>query len=326
MWNTEMKKIAFLMVLLFAGGLIPWQVRAQTGEVRYFPETGHSVSGAFLDFYNANPDALLLFGYPITDAFTDGEGREVQYFQRARFERQATPLGSSVTLTPLGQLMRERQKNLYPDEIQPAYVRTNPTACRNFPNGEQLCYDFLTFWENHQGEKYLGMPIAPIEKEGNRFVQYLEYARLEWRPEATPGQQIVVAPLGEIYFTLAGENTQLLRAAPVRLDDLPATRSLDVKAFVTRTSVSQHDEQKIYVIVRDQYHQPVENATVSMKIYYPDGTTSNFVAENNTNRYGFMVIVAPINANQRGLVEVEVNVTVLQNITGSTRTSFRIWY
>ncbi|GAB4522650.1 MAG: hypothetical protein Fur0018_04650 [Anaerolineales bacterium] len=317
-----MKKTAFLMVLLVTAGLLlwPWQARAQNGDMHYFPETGHTVQNAFWTFYQSTPDALLIFGYPITDAFLDSQGRQVQYFQRARFE-QGVSTSSQVTLTPLGTLVRAGQK-----ELQPANIPISKTACRAFANGQLLCYDFLTFWEQHNGERYLGMPIAPIEKEGERFVQYLEYARLEWHPEALPGQQIVVAPLGEIYFNMAAENPRLLQSTGSAFIGVDAPLDINVHAFVTRTSVSQHDEQQIYIIVRDQNHQPVQGAVASASLVYADGSFASFIAEHATNSHGFTVITAIVNTTQFGLVKVNVEVTSPQGVIEKTSTSFRIWY
>jgi Tol biopolymer transport system component len=51
---------------------------------RYFPETQHSIGGAFRDFFEQR-GGLAVFGYPTTDEISEN-GRAVQYFQRARFE------------------------------------------------------------------------------------------------------------------------------------------------------------------------------------------------------------------------------------------------
>ncbi len=55
-----------------------------------FPETGHTVTGLFLDYWN-NHGGLAQQGYPITEAYfetndADGNQYVTQYFQRARFE------------------------------------------------------------------------------------------------------------------------------------------------------------------------------------------------------------------------------------------------
>ena len=51
---------------------------------RYYPQTGHTLSFAFLDYYEAQGGEDL-FGYPITEPFLE-RGLIVQYFQRARME------------------------------------------------------------------------------------------------------------------------------------------------------------------------------------------------------------------------------------------------
>jgi hypothetical protein len=56
----------------------------------YFPETGHSLSFAFLGYWARN-GGLAQFGYPISEELrerssTDGKDYTVQYFERARFE------------------------------------------------------------------------------------------------------------------------------------------------------------------------------------------------------------------------------------------------
>lgn len=58
--------------------------------VRYFAPTGHTLSGAFLDYWQAK-GGLALYGYPISEIFEeqnpdDGKTYQVQYFERNRFE------------------------------------------------------------------------------------------------------------------------------------------------------------------------------------------------------------------------------------------------
>jgi hypothetical protein len=69
--------------------------------VRYFAETQHTLSGPFLDFWQAN-GGLAVFGYPISEPFEQG-GLLVQYFERSRFEYHPDlPSGPRVLLTRLG--------------------------------------------------------------------------------------------------------------------------------------------------------------------------------------------------------------------------------
>lgn len=59
----------------------------------FFVATGHEICGHFLNYWESN-GALAIFGYPLSDPFTEG-GLTVQYFERARFEwhpeNQGTP-------------------------------------------------------------------------------------------------------------------------------------------------------------------------------------------------------------------------------------------
>lgn len=65
---------------------------------RFFPETGHSLGGAFLTFWHKR-GGLPVFGYPISEPIDevstlDGQTYTVQYFERARFEYHPDALGA----------------------------------------------------------------------------------------------------------------------------------------------------------------------------------------------------------------------------------------
>jgi hypothetical protein len=53
----------------------------------YFSKTGHTVCGEFLKRWQMS-GGLPVFGYPISEAFTDDDGVVVQYFERQRMEHQ----------------------------------------------------------------------------------------------------------------------------------------------------------------------------------------------------------------------------------------------
>jgi hypothetical protein len=95
------------------------------GELRYFPETGHAVGGAFLRFYDGN-GGLDSFGYPISEEFDevlpDGRAYRVQYFERARFEYHPELAGTpyEVQIGLLGTA-------LYRNDARPETVQPMPT-------------------------------------------------------------------------------------------------------------------------------------------------------------------------------------------------------
>jgi hypothetical protein len=70
---------------------------ADGGPVRFFPETGHSVSGPFLAFYEHYGSVLC--GHPITGIVNEN-GRRCQYFQRLALEEHAP---GRVRVKPLGE-------------------------------------------------------------------------------------------------------------------------------------------------------------------------------------------------------------------------------
>jgi hypothetical protein len=72
----------------------------------WFEGTGHSLSGAFKQYWDAN-GGIAIFGLPISEPFMeqgadDGAAYLVQYFERARFELHVTASGTSVELGRLG--------------------------------------------------------------------------------------------------------------------------------------------------------------------------------------------------------------------------------
>jgi LPXTG-site transpeptidase (sortase) family protein len=88
--------------IALAGHLGRWAADGRTGEsafapvrsapanVRYFAETGHTLGGAFRDFWLSG-GGIVTFGYPISEPFRetndqDGRSYTVQYFERTRFE------------------------------------------------------------------------------------------------------------------------------------------------------------------------------------------------------------------------------------------------
>ncbi|MBN2391942.1 MAG: hypothetical protein JXR84_14535 [Anaerolineae bacterium] len=68
----------------------------------FFPATGHTVSYAFLDFFNEN-GGIDIFGYPITEMYFE-EGQIVQYFQRLKLQWQPNDPANAVVIDNLGEI------------------------------------------------------------------------------------------------------------------------------------------------------------------------------------------------------------------------------
>ncbi|MGN6563738.1 MAG: TolB family protein [Thermomicrobiales bacterium] len=75
-----------------------------TDDRAYFPQTQHSLSGWFKDYWTQN-GGVAVFGYPISEELNEN-GLHVQYFERARFELHADAKDPAYRVT-LSQLGRE---------------------------------------------------------------------------------------------------------------------------------------------------------------------------------------------------------------------------
>ena len=176
---------------------------APTPDAVYFPETGHSLRGAFLRYWLGN-GGLPIFGYPITEPFTevsptDGRPYLVQYFERNRFEYHP--------------------ENRPPNDVLLGLLGVQVTAGRNFPPADAptpspdtvyfpqvrhtLGGPFLAYWQNNGGLVRFGYPISePVMElsptDGKTYlVQYMQRARFEYHPEyAGTRSEVLLGLLG----------------------------------------------------------------------------------------------------------------------------------
>jgi len=307
-----------LLISLIPLGLSP--TTAQVERQRFFPETGHWVSGAFLEKYESIDNPEQIYGYPITDAFTDEKtGQKIQYFQRSLFElHPENPPELRVVLTLLGELLYEPGKILS--------LQANFPACRFFPETDHsVCYAFLDYFDANGGVAQFGYPISGIEIHNGRIVQYFQRAAFEWHPERASGQRVVLALLGMRYFVARNENPKLLTP---NKDNYIISRSilnLRSKAFVENAVLSPKDTQTIFVIVQDQNLQPVAKAQVILTIRYPSTKEERLVIPNLTDEGGITHWSFVVDEDTRGIVEIGV-ATTYDALEHNTRTSFRIWW
>lgn len=312
-----MKKIFVSITVLFLLVSAWSPVRAQTTDTKYFSETGHNVYGDFLSFYNSNPNAAFIFGYPITEQFISRDGKTVQYFQRARFELRADlPVGQRVQLTPLGRDMYSAAGTLNV---------TNPLACRTYAEtGFSVCFAFLQFFDDNGGVAQFGYPISGFEYHESKIVQYFERARFEWQPWLAEGFRVVLSDLGRAYFDKLGEDPALL--TPVSpLNNAPRVVSeIRVRAFVWKAVTLASDSQMFFVVVQDQNMQPVSDAACTVTVNWPNGAKDNTIVRSDANGIG-IISLGFQNQPYGSLIYTDI-VCTYSGLTGITTTSFRIWY
>lgn len=306
--------LVFILILLGTSWL---PVCAQSSDNKYFSETGHNVSGEFLKFYNGNPNATFLYGYPITEQFTSKDGKTAQYFQRARFEYRADlPEGLRVQVTPLGSLTYFSTGKL---DV------ANTFACHSYAEtGFAVCFAFLEFFDQYGGVAQFGYPISGFEYHENKLVQYFEKARIEWQPWKPEGQRVVVSDLGRVYFDKLGEDPGLIPPVKPLDNTAQAVIHLQARAFVWKAVTLSSDSQLIFVIAQDQNLQPVINANCTSMVHWPDGRMDAYALMTNSNGVG-IVSLAFANQPYGSLVYADVS-CAYNSLNGSTTTSFRIWY
>ena len=296
---------------------------AQSSGQRFFPDTGHWVSGEILNAYESIPNNTLVYGYPITEAFkratASGEAEVTyQYFERARFEfRPNQPSDLQVTLSPLGIFLYDLNQAGSVVAVAPGL-----SACRYFSEtGFPVCYTFLEFFDQNGGIAQFGYPISEIEIHEGWMVQYFQRARFEWHPEFPPGQRVALTNVGQIFFNLT-EDPKL--SLPPR-DDYreQIVLGLNVQVFVEKAVLSPEELQTLYVIVQDQNSIPLSNAQIVFTLSFPNGDQQNIMPL--TDKNGIAKLKFPITGQIYGLYEVKVTVNY-NGYQKETVTSYRVWW
>jgi hypothetical protein len=183
------------------------------GGSRTFPETGQTVGGRLLEYWNGN-GGLPVFGLPLTaeaeQQTNDGRFR-MQLFERNRLElhpENARPY--DVLLGRLGTDLLFKQGR--PWETLP---REQPKAgCLFFrETGHNLCEPFLSYWRSHGLElgdrgisqreslALFGYPVTSVQSERNGdgwtgATQWFERARFEHHPENPNPYKVLLGRLG----------------------------------------------------------------------------------------------------------------------------------
>ncbi len=306
--------LTIILLLLSSSWIL---VHAQSLDNKYFSETGHNVSGEILKYFSSNPNAIFLYGYPITEQFTSKDGKTVQYFQRARFEYRAElPEGQRVQISGLGSLTFTSTGKL---------DTTNTFACRTYTQtGNAVCFAFLEFFDQYGGATQFGYPISGFEYHEDKLVQYFEKARLEWQPWKPEGQRVAVSDLGRVYFDKLGEDIGLIPPVKPLDNTVQAVISLRVRAFSWKAVTLTSDSQLIFVIVQDQNLQPVANSSCTATTHWPGGHNEATSLATNANGVG-IIPLSFSNQPYGSLVYADVSCTY-NNLSAVTTTSFRIWY
>lgn len=188
-----------------------------TRDVVSFPQTGYSLGGQFLAYWEGN-GGLPVFGYPMTEEYQElnqdtGQVNTVQFLERQRFEWHPENAGTPYEVL-LGRLGYEdaRAKGLLESRpFQPILHDIVRGDCAWFGETRQMvCADFLAYWRNQgldlgdEGVSYreslalFGYPIsqAYVDPETGLVTQYFERAVFEIHPNNPDPYRVLLRRLG----------------------------------------------------------------------------------------------------------------------------------
>lgn len=177
---------------------------ANTDTRVYFAETGHTMGGAFLRYWQGN-GALAIFGFPISEEFTevskvDNKPYTVQYFERNRYEYHPENAGTNfeVLLGLLGNDVTKGRKF----DLALAPFETTEARAYFAATQHSLSGDFLQYWRANGGLAVFGYPLSEpfqeVSKDDGKgyLVQYFERNRFEFHPDNQYPYNVLLGRLG----------------------------------------------------------------------------------------------------------------------------------
>ncbi len=208
-------------------GAVPSPSIPGTGS-RIFPETGKTVRGLFLSYWEKN-GGLPQQGYPISELMSevsdlDGKSYTVQYFERAVFEyhpEKAAPF--DVLLSQLGTFQYRKK---YPNGASNQQPNTAAGSILFPETGKKLGGRFLQYWQQNGALPQQGYPISEefVERndlDGKEYrVQYFERAVFEVHPENKPPFDVLLSQLGTFQYRAKYGNQPTPSPTPVPSEGL----------------------------------------------------------------------------------------------------------
>jgi len=206
------------------------------GTSRTFPETGHTVSGKFLTYWDTH-GGLAQQGYPLTEAQNevspvDGKTYLTQYFERSVFEdHPANQPPYDVLLSLLGSIRSEQK---YGTAGAPNQKVSTDNAVKFPQTNHSVGGKFRAYWESHGGLAQQGYPISDEFTEvsdvnGKPYtVQYFERAVFELHPENAAPNDVLLSLLGRFAYNQNPNVVAKVPAATIRVGTWESGAALDV--------------------------------------------------------------------------------------------------
>lgn len=290
--SKHLAGVAFASIALLLMGIVgPLGLKTANAasSCQYFSQTGHSICGRFLQYWNAN-GGLAQQGYPISDEFTetnapppagDGKSHTVQYFQRARFESH--PENAVPNDVLLGLLGSEQFQTKYIIGGQKQEDVQHPMGTCQYFAATKLyaCGVFLTYWQQHGGVAQYGYPVSDTILEQNA------------PPPAGDGQQHVVQYFQRARFELHGDD-QTVNNVELGLLGSEQYQAKYVKGESTTAASTLDSEEQSFLSLINQYRKSKglgqltlnTNLINSSKWYSKDMASKNYFNGNHIDSLG----------------------------------------
>ncbi len=245
MYNHKTRWLSALVMLALIAPAFTSGASYAQNDSRTFTETGKTVSGRFLQYWNAN-GGLAQQGYPISEEMqeksdTDGKTYTVQYFERAVFERHTENKAPfDVLLSLLGNFLYQQK---YAGNA-PNQVASTENARKFNETGKTVGGKFRAYWEANGGLAQQGLPISNEFTEKNDLngktykVQYFERAVFELHPEnAGTKFEVLLSQLGKFRYDQKYANSAEVKVDIVDFAFNPKVITVKVGTKVTWTQV-----------------------------------------------------------------------------------------
>jgi C-terminal peptidase prc len=313
--------VALLVALQSLWVPVSWRAEAQApGPSRTFPQTGQTVSGIFLQYWDTH-GGLAQQGYPISGEMqersdTDGKAYKVQYFERAVFE--AHPENKApydVLLSLLGTFF---YGDKYPAGAPGQKANTSAGSVQFKETGKHLGGVFLEYWKSHGGLAQQGYPISNefterSDTDGKQYtVQYFERAVFELHTENKAPNNVLLSLLGTFRY-------EAIYVAGHTLSDAQRLEVFEAVWRTVRDNYVYTDYRGLnWQAVHDEYKPKIVAAANDAAVY---ALISEMITKLGDRHSGFSdpASVAEDDAMQNGELVLSGIGVLSQELTGTVR-------
>lgn len=285
----------------------------------YLPETGHTLSDVFLDYWRATGEDAM-FGFPISEPFATEDGTYAQVFERGALEYlplKVWTVEPFVRPMPVGRLLiGERSSGLGAPGSGKRLASGNRSPEMRFlaaddpvvqevvanggfydsASGHTISGAFLDWYWAHEGDYYLGSPLSEIVEVDGQTAQWFDGGLLI---ETADGVRL--APLGEQLAARFGVST-----TPLPEGELPVYAETLFQNAPNPAPLAETDgygPKRIEVSIDQQMLRAYEGSTLVLETPVSTG-----LAPNDTERGRWRIRYKVQTEDMRGATDPEGNV------------------